>query len=86
MPTSKKKRLQANDANLCRFKGWEVGSLLEVGGESYRITAIGEEAILVRRIGQGEHAEKRWVNTLLDNEVSAKPVEFRLRSERRNAR
>lgn len=86
--TSTKKRLEANDADYCRFKGYEAGTTLNLLEECYRITAVGEEAILVRRVYRSrEAAEVRWVTTLLEKEViSARPLEFLLRAERNGKR
>ena len=84
MRSSKKKRQQANDAAFCRFKGWEPGTVLTLLEDNYRITAVGEEAILVRRVSRSkEHAELKWVSTLVKSEVvSAKPLEFALRQRK----
>jgi hypothetical protein len=76
------KRPRKNDANYCRLKGWGPDMVLTIvvdtgyAGRDYeqtiRITAVGEEAILVRRVYQrdrGEGPEIRWVRTLVNREV-----------------
>jgi hypothetical protein len=83
--TSKKSRAGNNDADYCRFKGWEAGTIVRLLDHDYRITAVGEEAILVRRAQRSqEFAEVRWVRTLVTKDVvSATPAAFMLRSQRR---
>lgn len=81
------KRLKKNDAEYCRLKGWRTGTILtmdwsplpgRVFADRCRITAVGEESILVRRIydeipshGEFEGPEERWARRLLDREVLA---------------
>jgi hypothetical protein len=84
---SRKPIRPVNDAAYCRFRGWEAGTVLHLLEQTYRITAVGEEAILVRLVrGVGRSpagVELKWVRTLVNQEiVSARPVEFRLRNER----
>ncbi len=59
------------DADYCRHKGWTAGTVLHLLDGSYRIIAIGEDAIWVRflRHDGTRLAEVRWVRTLLDREV-----------------
>lgn len=63
--------MSPNDADYCRHKGWTAGTVLHLLDGSYRITAVGKEAIWVRflRTDGTRLAEVRWVRTLLDREV-----------------
>lgn len=82
-----KKRPKKNDANYCRLKGWVPGTILNVKlddghvharecWEKITITAIGEEAILIRRVysrpesgKDGQGPEHKWVRRLVNREV-----------------
>lgn len=76
MPKTKKPK--TNDASLCILRGWRVGDILKAEPTEricdlsahrkfVRITAIGEESILVReRDGQRWLPERRWSRHLLD--------------------
>jgi hypothetical protein len=71
-----------SDASLCRAHGWKRGDVLHLTRSRYlnhtprekrgRITAIGEESILVRLIdGKGkEGREVRWSRQLYDFEIT----------------
>ena len=79
------KKPRRNDATFCRLKNWCVGDILTIEREMIyaavpagydfstriRITAIGEEAILIRRVysvqaKRLEGSEQRWVRTLIN--------------------
>lgn len=76
----KKKRPHKNDANLCRLKGWNPGTIVTVDMSifasgswtvSYLITAIGEKAILAKECyGDGRYSpERKFVQELVNKEV-----------------
>jgi len=51
-----------NSAELCRKKGWKAGTVLDgrIGGKTHRIriTAVGEESVLVRIIGVKHNSDE----------------------------
>jgi hypothetical protein len=52
-------------ADWCRINGWGVGTILEGdegrGPERIVITAIGEESILAKRLGEPVCGDRSWV-------------------------
>lgn len=78
---TKANKPRKNDANYCALKGWKVGTILHVYVSEfydplqehfhrYRITAIGDEAILVRRLyDSGACSEERFIRTLVNRYV-----------------
>jgi hypothetical protein len=88
MGLTKAGRPRRNDANYCRLKGWAAGTVLTLDQsdrlvfhhgitdrpwhQRIRITAVGEDSILVRLIyDQYESGEQRWVRQLCNSLVVA---------------
>lgn len=74
-------KCKVSDAALCRSKGWEQGDILQaeptersdthLGTQRVRITAIGEDSILVRVLsGPRRGKEIRWAKQLLSYAIT----------------
>lgn len=71
---------RVSDAALCRVRGWKVGDVLQadptekspmIGVQTARITAIGEDSILVRILtGPRAGLEMRWARQLHSYAIS----------------
>lgn len=59
-----------SDADICRERGWAVGTVLEggdgLGSDRIVITAIGETSVLARRVDEPPSGEDLWMLSFRD--------------------